>query len=163
MSLPVEQAPLWLEAIKGFSSPLSAVVTGVFSLATAFLGYRLGISKSNHDLRIEQARLKAQDEQATKKALREAREKRLMEWREAISRHTGMYVETRKTSFGYEDFSRTEPYLSLRGHLSERLQRSTEGTLTGPRIVLGELMPEVDTRNQLLARIDELEREWGLA
>lgn len=132
-------------------------------LIAAPLTYWLGTLKTNHDLKIEVQRLKTQAERETAKALREARDKRLKEWREAIARHTAMYTATRKTSFRHEDFSRTEAYLSLRGHLDEGLQRHTEGTFRGPSIMLGGMTPEEDVRNQLLARIDELEREWGLA
>lgn len=99
MGAPVEPSPLWLEALKGVSFPLSAVVTGLFGLATAYLGFRLGFAKSDHELEIEKERLKAQGERESEKALREARGKKLKEWRGSITFNTAMHSETRKTNF----------------------------------------------------------------
>lgn len=142
---------------------LLALAPYVGIMLSSPLSYWLGTLKTNHDLKIENERLKAQAKCERENALRESREKRLKEWREAISRHTAMYTETRKTSFRYEDFSRTEAYLSLHGHLDEGIRRHTEGTYRGPNIMLGEMTPEENIRNQLLACIDKLETEWGLA
>ncbi len=130
MAVPVERTPLWLQAL-GTLIPLATAAL------TAYLGFRFGLTKSDHDLKIETKRLEAQAEREAEKALRDAREQRIRTWREAVARYTGTHPDTRATRFNHTMLSRAEAYLSLRGHLDQTTQRRTEGTYTGPWVFPG--------------------------
>lgn len=174
--MSAEQVPLWLEAVKGFSSPLSATVTGLFAVLTAYLGFRFGLAKGEHELKIEKERLEHQQQLEIAKALREERRLKIRIWRQEISNYTSLVIKPaskeKQTVFNLESFVRTEAYLSLRSYLSESQQATAEAipkvTMTAAEFVsnLRPRLPQYTTplkvRDMLLVRIDGLEKDWGL-
>lgn len=127
------------------------------------LGFALGLLTSRYNFKLENLRF-----------LRQERKEKIKLWRHEIYAYSGTNPSIGNSPvFDREEFARSETYLSLHNYLPHNLRSRVEFVrfkvvpakdfyANQEITVTDSSINDLDVKDELLARINELEREWSL-